>query len=214
MRLSNTKTIQSLWIFVLCCSCNFFRPPSDLQSLKPDLAFQESGIDRFVSKNTLSGILSKEYYVVQADLPSDQSQVELFSHFRGFDLEDGVRVQLQRHKMDLMIYISVSGYPKRMLLTKNNYFVDSQTLDMTIAVENGTRYGFRVQVWENFINKTGVLKESKDILTAENLLVDSLFEGFTFYTKGQGVKWGLKLSYAHFIKGTRVGSRELPSEWD
>ena len=76
-------------------------------------------------------------------------------------------------------------------------------------MENGTNYGFRVRVWENFINKRGVLKRETEALTGENLIADSFVKGLTFYTKGHGLKWGIQLFRSRLIEGARISPRSL-----
>ena len=98
----------------------------------------------------------------------------------------------------------MQGYPAQALLNQTDFFSDNNEINFTVAVENGTDYGFRIQIWQNFLNRYGVLKNKTKILTRENLLVDSLEEEHTFHTKGQGINWGLKLSRSTLIEGSRI----------
>ncbi len=172
-------------------------------------AVHKGPVVRYSSKTTLPGVLSKEYYLIKAYFPKKDSHLKLFSHYRGFDFEDGVRVLFEREGDSLRIKISVKGWPEKVLFEKENYFSNQNELDCSVEVDNGTSYGFRVQVWENFVNRTGILKDKAGLLTDENLLVDSLQENLTFYTKGQGLKWGIQLFRAQLIKGSRISPKVL-----
>ncbi len=206
------KPLVIIFIKILFCfcSCNsFFMSETYLSIEEMNLIQNDNSVMRFLSKKPISGVLSKEYYLIKAYLPSEMSQLELFSHFRGFDLEDGVRVQFERKAFHLVVKVSIQGYPDKLLLKKENYFLNNNEIDFTVEVENGVSYGFHIQIWENFVNRNGILKHKVGILSNENLLVDSLSEGLIFYTKGQGVKWGLKLSHSNLIEGARISPRVL-----
>ena len=163
---------------------------------------------RLVSQSTLPGVLSKEHYLIKAYFPED-SRLELFSHFQGFDLEDGVKIYFLREKRGLTIKISVQGFPEKILFEREDYFSSSLEGDWTLEIDNGTNYGFRVRVWENWTNKSGFLKTKSKILTNENLLADSLSKGLTFYDRGWGLKWGFKLFRVRLIEGARVSPKVL-----
>ena len=195
--------------FLLCvfcfCSCNTSLFIAETkQPVERNPIQNDSSTARFISKTALSGILSKEYYLIKAYFPADPSRLDLFSHFSGFDWEDGINVQLERKKIGLVIKISVQGYPDHILFEREDYFLNSNEVDFSVEVENGTNYGFRVRIWENFVNRSGILKNKIEVLTGENLIADSLLENLTFYTKGQGLKWGLRLFRSRLIEGVRV----------
>ena len=200
--------------FLLCgfcfCSCNtsFFIDETK-QLIERNPIQNDSSAIRFISKTPLSGVLSKEYYLIKAYFLADHSRLDLFSHFRDFGWEDGINVQLERKKTGLVIKISVSGYPAQILFEREDYFLNSNEVDFSVEVENGTNYGFRVRIWENFVNKSGILKNKTEVLTGENLVADSLLENLTFYTRGQGLKWGFRLFRSRLIEGARVSSMVL-----
>ena len=171
--------------------------------------FSSGAIKQFVSKKNLASLLSREHYQIQARLTQDISSLELFSHSRASYLEDGVRIKIKRQNKDLLIEIGVEGYPNKSLLERKNYFEKQSEIDWTLGVENGTLYGFRVQIWENFLNKSSFIKRKTDILTPENKIADSLQEGLTFYTKGKGLSWGIKTYKTDLISAYRVPIQEL-----
>lgn len=179
------------------------------QSAKKDDLWSDSSTAYFVSEKPLSGILSRENYKIKAQFFFDRSRLDLFSHFHGFEREDGVRVVFERQKEGLVIRVSIQSYPEQILFEDKNYFSKGNMADWTIAVNNGTSSGFRVRVWENFLNKSGILKKPVDFLTDENLIADSLLEPLIFYTKGPGLRWGMRLFRTRLIKGVRVSPRDL-----
>lgn len=197
-------------VFVFCfCSCDSFFISKTSETLKQDTIQADSSTLFFISENNLGAVLSEEYYQIKAHFPSSDTHLNLFSHFSGFQWEDGVKLSLKRQGDALLIKISAPSYPEKILFQQEDYFSSSNEVDLTIAVENGTNYGFRVRVWENFINKNGILKEPREFLSDENLLADSLLEQMSFYSKGQGLKWGIKSFRVNLIKGERVSPRLL-----
>lgn len=193
-----------LFVLFVFCSCDHMFEGSRKLSIVEYRERVSSSVEQFVSRKPLSGILSKEYYLIKALFPQEQSQLKLFSHFQGFETKDGVRVQMERLGKKLLISLSVSSYPPRVLFEKENYFADGSELDLTIEVQNGTNYGFRVRVWENFINRRNVLRTPEDILTEKNLIADSFTKEMSFYDQGWGLKWGIQLFRAHLTEGARV----------
>ena len=88
-------------------------------------------------------------------------------------------------------------------------FLSRNELDLTVEVDNRASYGFRIRVWENFINRKGVVKKKMDVLTEENLMADSLAQDMLFYARGQGLNWGIKLFHSQLIKGARISPKLL-----
>ncbi|MGI9549300.1 MAG: hypothetical protein ACR2M7_04940 [Bdellovibrionales bacterium] len=197
-----------IYLFFLC-SCDSLFLSEQKQSIKENLVDSSSSVKRFLSQEALSGVLSEEFYLMKAYMVSAASYLELFSHFRGFQLEDGVKILFQRKESDLIITVSIPNYPPQTLIEKRKYFLNNNEVDFTVAVKNGTKYGFRVRIWENFVNKHGILKKPTTVLSGENLFVDSFSKGMTFWSKGKGVQWGLQLSQSQLIEGARVSPKTL-----
>ena len=197
-----------IYLFFLC-SCDSLFLSEQKQSIKEHLVDSSSSVKRFLSQEALSGVLSEEFYLMKAYMVSGESYLELFSHFRGFQLEDGVKILFQRKELDLIITVSIPNYPPQILTQKGDYFLNNNEVDFTVAVKNGTKYGFRVRIWENFVNKHGILKKPTTVLSGENLFVDSFSKGMTFWSKGKGVQWGLQLSQSQLIEGARVSPKTL-----
>ncbi|MBC6415327.1 MAG: hypothetical protein GDA46_02935 [Bdellovibrionales bacterium] len=163
----------------------------------------------FTSKNNLSGILSTEYYEIKAQFSKQDSHLELFSHSRSIKLRDGIRVKIERENENLRIMAGIQAYPDKILLEKKNYFKNKVEFNGTLKIENGTLYGFRIQIWENFLNKTGEIKKPTKILTQENQIVDSLNQALTFYEKGQGLTWGIKTFHSYLVSAFRLPNKDL-----
>jgi len=163
----------------------------------------------FVSKKNLATLLSKEHYQIKARLIQNGSHLELFSHSRASYIGDGVKVKIERKAKDLIVFIGIEGYPNQILLKKESYFEKQSEINWTLEVENGTLYGFRVQIWENFLNRTGFIEKETPWLTAENKIADSLQTGLNFYTKGKGLLWAIKIYKTDLISAYRVPVQEL-----
>lgn len=202
----NKFIFLTLIFFISSCGESFKDSESSLVSVNN----QNTGATKkFISKNILSGIFSQENYHIQARLVEKDSFIELFSHFTDFDLEDGLKVRFEKQEVKLIVKISVQGWPEKVLFEKENYFLNQKEIDFKIEVHNGVDYGFRVQLWESFVNKTGLVKENSAVLTGENLIADSFAKKMSFYGKGRGLKWGIKLFHSHLIKGNRISPRIL-----
>ena len=193
------KRVLVLLFFLCACDSS----PELRQIVKEEQTLNDSSETNFISQQALSGILSKEYYLIKARFQED-SRLELFSHFRGFLHEDGLKILFERHSGKLRIKITVQDYPYKTLFEREDYFLNSALGDFSLEVENGTEYGFRVRVWENFINRKGIVKRKTPALRDENLIADSFLKGLVFHGKGQGLKWGLKLYRARLIEGARI----------
>lgn len=195
-----------LFLFTACA-----KAPHSLFT-KEDLTLYEKKFSHdektFYSPNNLSGILSKEYYEIKARFSTEKSSLKLFSHSRHPNLNDGVQIKINREDEKIKVVLAVQAYPEKVLFEKNNYFENQLEIDWTLKVENGTRYGFRVQIWENFLNTTGIIKQPTSLLTKQNQLADSLKKSLTFYTKGQGLKWGIRTFKSDLISAFRIPNKE------
>ena len=202
------KNIALTSFIFLSSSCTNVFPDRFRENLSI-LSEKDFSSKKILAEGSLSGILSKEYYLVKASFQENDSKLILFSHFQGFHISDGIQVQMERAGNSLTVKLAVQDHPPRSLFQKADYFSDNNELDMTVGVENGTNYGFRVWIWENFSNKKNGSKIPSNILTKENLLVDSLLKKLTFYNKGQGLKWGIQLIRVRLLESARVTPRLL-----
>ena len=183
--------------------------PFSQEALSINKSFSSGAIKHFRSTQNLGSLLSKEHYKIKARLIEKDSKLELFSHSRASHLEDGIRIKIQRQNQDLIVQIGIENYPNKTLLKKIDYFKKQKEMDWTLEVENGTLYGFRVQIWENFLNRSGFIKKQTELLTPENKIADSLKSKLTFYTKGKGLKWGIKTYKTDLISAHRVPIKKL-----
>ncbi len=159
------------------------------------------GVGRVLFQQPLFGLYSKELYFIKTELFHENSSLVLHSHFSGFVKEDGIKVSFIRDVNSLIIKVSTPAYPVQELYKDEDYFVRNQMLEIYTEVHNGTENFISVKVWSTYINPSGSLKKSTPFLSQQNLIVDS---GDTlFYSKGQGMLWGVSLNKVRLIKITR-----------
>lgn len=200
--------IFSLFIFFLS-SCHSYFSSQTQEFLTQEKSFSDSSVLRFIGKKNLSRVLSKEYYLIKAYLSQEDSELELFSHFTGFDQEDGLRLKFKRQKTGLVIKAAVQNSFYKLLFEDKNYFLRGNELDLTVELDNGARDGFRARIWENFINRNGLVKKKIPALTQENLIADTVEQDMIFYFRGQGLNWGIKLLRSQLIRGARISPKLL-----
>ena len=202
-------------ILFACYSC--FPPPADPKA-KPILIDQATlelspdgntiqGTGRVLFDQTLFGLNSKELYSVKADFLNSNSVLILHSHLSDFMKQDGVKVLLKREGNNLALYTSTPGYKARLLNTELNYFSGSQQISLYIEVENGTENFVDISVWDFYINPKGYLKTPSTFFSRENQLAHS--SEFLFYSKGQGILWGVELNEVRLIQILRESPNSL-----
>ena len=165
------------------------------------------GTGRVLFKQPLFGLYSKELYFIKTELFQENSSLVLHSHFSGFMKQDGIKVFFIRDKNSLLIKVSTPAYPVQELYKEENYFIRNQTLEIYIEVHNGTENFISVKVWDTYINPSGSLKKSTPFLSQQNLIVNS--ESTLFYSKGQGMLWGVSLNKARLTKIFRESISQL-----
>ena len=198
----------SLLFFITACQ----DPPARLfhtESLVLNNKTSDNQIQHFQSTHNLSGINSKEYYEIKALFPQDSGFLELLSHSKDSYLGDGVSVRVERDENDLTVKLKVSGFPYEMLLMKADYFLNQSEIDWTVEVHNGIYEGFRVQIWENFLNIKNILKQKTQNLTPRNLIADSFSKDLTFFEKGYGLTWGVKIHSAKLLSAKRIFNKKI-----
>ena len=180
------------------------------------------GTGRVLFKTPLLGLYSKEMYLIKAQLFHENSSLILYSHFSGFAQQDGIKIffirgQLPppapqnfttsglfspfvklkkkdtvRDKNSLIIKASTTSYPTQTLYTDPDYFIKNQNLEVYIEVQNGTDNFISIKIWDAYTNPSGYVKEPMRFLSQQNLIVNS--SDFLFYSKGQGMLWGVQLN--------------------
>lgn len=155
------------------------------------------GIGRVLFSQPLFDSFSKELYFIQADLFNENSFFVLHSHFTGFKKEDGIKVFFIRNKNSLIIQVSTLNYPFQHLYTDEKYFFQNQTLKVYTEVHNRSKNLISIKIWRTDINPTGYIKQSTSFLLRQNLLADS--RELVFYSRGQGMLWGVELNKARLI---------------
>ena len=194
------RLLTFLIFIVLLSSCN--KALVKEESLIKETSLTDSSTQYYISQTTLPGFLSTEYYKIQAYLTQEDSHFILFSHFNNFEIEDGVKIKIERNKTDLIIKAGVPNYKWQLLLQEEDYFLNNSEIDFTIEVQNGVKEGAFIHIWENFRVKNNVVKSKRSVITEETLLAGT--ENIVFYEQGEGLKWGLKLFRTHLVKGVRV----------
>ncbi len=164
------------------------------------------GTGRVLFDQPLFNLFSKELYFVTAELSNENSSLILHSHFTGFTQIDGIKVFFIRDKTHLTIKVSTPNYPIQTLYTNEKYFTQNQTVQVYIEVQNGTENTINLKIWDTYINPTGYLKELTHTLTRQNILVDS--GHLIFYSKGQGMLWGVELDRVRLIKISRESQNQ------
>ena len=160
-----------------------------------------SGSGRILFKQPLFGLYSKELYFIQARLQNENSSLMLHSHFTGFKHTDGIKLFFIKEKNNLIIKIATPKHPFQIAQKKENYFDQNQNLEMYVELKNGAEDFVRFKIWNTYINPTGYVKQVYPYLSKRNLMADS--ENLTFYSKGQGLLWGIQLNKAELIKAER-----------
>ena len=198
------KSLILLFVFLLFFGCSPEITESEPFILdKKTLWFSEDrtglrGTGRILFNQPLLSLYSKELYFITARLFNENSFLILHSHFTGFVRKDGVKIFFIRDKNNLVIQISTPFYPPQHLLTDENYFIKNQNLELRIQVQNGVENFIRVTIWDHYINTSGYLKKITPFLLRQNLMADS--DSLAFYSKGQGLLWGVDLNKASVIK--------------
>lgn len=197
-----------LFVFLFSFGCSpdvenqaeFFILDKEFVHLSKDKKVLE-GAGRVLFQQPLFGLYSKELYFVKAELFHENSSLVLHSHFSGFAKEDGIKIFFIRDKNSFIIKVSTPAYPVQELYKDEDYFVKNQTFEIYTEVHNGTENFINIKIWDTYINPSGSLKKPTSFLSQQNLIVDS---GDTlFYSKGQGMLWGVSLDKVRLIKINR-----------
>ena len=165
------------------------------------------GTGRVVFNQPLFGLNSREFYFIKADFLHSNSSFILHSHFSDFFKQDSIKVFFIKEKKDLRIQVSTPGYKKQELRKVPDYFVKNQELSLYVSIQNGTDNFIDIQIWDSYLNPTGYLKTSSPFLLTENFLAQS--QGLLFYSKGQGILWGMELNNVRLLKASRGAPQEL-----
>ena len=155
------------------------------------------GTGRVLFNQPLFGLFSKELYSIKTELTGENSSFVLHSHFTGFSKRDGIKVSFIRDKTALIIQTGGPRHPPQELFTDERHFVKNQVLTVRVEVQNGTENFINIRVWNAYTNPTGYLKKRNLYLSQRNLIADST--GSLFYSKGEGMLWGVELNNARLL---------------
>ena len=201
------KHLRAVFLFFcfvvfLGCSVSAPAPPAKPVILDKSSLFKEqqtlSGTGRVLFNQPLFGLFSKEFYFINAELTNEDSFLVLHSHFTDFAKEDGIKVLFKRAKTSLLVSVATPSYPVQLLYEKENWFKQNHNLKVHVEIQNGGDHFIHVKIWNSFINPTGYLKKEVDFFSEENLMADS--HDLFFYSRGQGLLWGMELHNAQLLK--------------
>lgn len=204
----NSLFIPLVAVF-LCYSCS---PPPITPKAKPIIIDQATlelssdgktlqGTGRILFNQPLFGLYSKELYFVKAEFLHNHSFFILHSHLSDFSKQDGIKVLLRRENNDLILYASTPDQKTQRLGTEPDYFLGNQKLALYIEIENGTENLVDIAVWNFYINPRGNLKTPSLLFSRQNQL--NLSPDPLFYSKGQGILWGVELNGIRLIEISR-----------
>lgn len=191
------------WLLLTGCS------PSDNMKANPviidkTLTVNKKGIKgsgRLFFNQALFGLNSKELYSLKAEFVHENSRLILHSHFSGFKSLDGIKVFFLREGENLTVKVGTPNRKEKNLYKEEKFFANNQELYFFIEVQNGIEDLIRIKIWNRYFNPTGHLKTTVSFISAQNLLADSFPE--RFYSKGQGLLWGLELDKIQLIEALR-----------
>ena len=203
--MKNIKVLIKILIFCFYSACS----PSLLYKAEPLILDKKTLFTAEESPNTLKGsgrilfdvplfgLHSKELYFIKARFFNEDSFLTLHSHFTGFDKQDGIQISFVRDKNRLIINALTPHYPAQPLYVKDNYFSKNQILEVRVQIQNGIKNFIHIKIWNLYINPTGYLKINESTLTKQNLMANS--SDLIFYSKGQGMLWGMELDKIHLL---------------
>ena len=131
----------------------------------------------------------------------------LHSHFHGFQKGNGIKVFFTRKGSQLVIETEPPRHKKQQLALREDFFANTKEIYFYVEVQNGGKNFIRIRVWNLYFNPTGYLRTEPDLLPGENLMLDSLQH--PFYSKGQGILWGLELNKIHLIEMKRKSADKI-----
>ena len=191
------------WLLLTGCS------PSDNIKANPviidkTLTVNKKGIKgsgRLFFNQALFGLNSKELYSLKAEFFHENSRLILHSHFSGFKSLDGIKVFFIREGENLTVKVGTPNWKEKILYKEEGFFTTTKIVYFYIEAQNGIEDMVRVQIWNRYFNPTGHLKTTVSSISDQNLLADSFPE--RFYSKGQGLLWGLELDKIQLIEALR-----------
>ena len=157
-----------------------------------------SGTGRILFNQPLFELYSTELYFIKTEFINENSSFVLHSHFTGFENQDGLQIFFERNQEHLIIKASTPNYPPQLLYENKTYFIKNNALAIYIQVTNGTEYFVDIKVWDIYSNPSGYLRTKISSLSDKNLIASS--NSTTFYSRGQGILWGVALNKVHIIQ--------------
>lgn len=151
---------------------------------------------------SLLGVSSKEHFLIGFRFLDSDSHLILQSHFSGFSLSDGVKLDVYQEDKKLMMKVSTPGFPERSAVELSD-LSGSDEIWMRFEIHDGVSSGVRILVWEDTISYQGEVVRRQDRIYLGNQIFDSLAENWSFLSHGRGMFWGLELKDTLLISAHR-----------
>ncbi len=162
-----------------------------------------TGSGRIQFTQPLLGTNSKEHYLISfRTLSNENSRLILHSHFSGFQLDDGVRIELSVVDHVLNLRISTPSYPFTKPVPLFEVFSEEE-ISLRLDVHDETSSGVRVIVWRDQLSLKDEVKLPQSRIHIGNHLFDSLEQQMTFFSHGRGLFWGLEMDQIVLLKAQR-----------
>lgn len=155
----------------------------------------------------LKGINSREHYLLEVELLSEESEVTLHSHFNGFAHRDGAQISFRLGSdRSLVLQIASPGLPPRRAESLGLTVPEDGRLRLRVEVHDGGPTGVRALIWNEAVTYRGEVEAPRARLTAKNAEFDSATVNWIFLTNGRGVFWGIETKQARI----HAARREAP----
>lgn len=156
---------------------------------------QLRGSGWFRMRELLTGIDSREHYIVELRFLQMDSRFILHSHFTGFHRRDGVEVlfQVGEDEDSLEVSVSTPGFPKRAIGTIEDIPLRS-IVRLRVEIHDGTKNGIHVFCWVDQISFQGEVLRRLDIVAPGFLnAINTEADEEIFFSHGRGASWGAEL---------------------
>lgn len=169
---------------------------------------QLRGSGRFRMVDLLTGLDSKEHYVIEFRFLAPTSSFILHSHFSGFHRRDGVEVQFKPGEEGKSVHVLVStpDFPAREVGVIEEVPLQS-IVRFRVELHDGVKDGIHLFVWVDQISFQGEILRRLDIVASGFLNdINTEEDQEVFFSHGRGLSWGAELNQVEL----RSFEREAP----
>jgi hypothetical protein len=175
---------------------------ADKSSLLENLSVAPLGTGRLMFTDPLGGFDSREHYILEFRFLEDGAELRLWSHFSSFQRADGVEIIFRRNGDQVQVLMSTPGAPAQ-ALEEWTWASERTPLRLRVEIHNGVAEGARGLVWNDKISRDGLVWSQLDQVHEANALIDSRRLSHLFFSKGQGLFWGLELDRVEVLTAKR-----------